>query len=224
VLADGLAKAAERIGRGSENYAMAVRGKGIAFHDPRMSPAGGTAFISDANPSHHMNSQIAGMLENGAPVGSDPALQAPKTNPFEDFDKRGPVYALGFAYQQLLDDAGMCALYTVNTPPPELAELIAHVTGWDFGWEEALRAGRRVLTLRQAFNAREGLSPDQIDLPKRIKEEPISSGAPPLPRIDFQALRKGYFAAMGWDIKTGKPFPETLTELGLAELTRDLSA
>jgi aldehyde:ferredoxin oxidoreductase len=223
VLADGLAKAAERIGKGSEKYAMAVRGKGIAFHDPRMSPAGGTAFIADANPAHHMNSQITGTLENGAPVGSDPALQAPKMNPFADFDKKGPMYAIGFAYHQLLDDAGMCALYTVNTPPPELAELIAQVTGWDFGWEEALRAGRRVLTLRQAFNAREGLTPEQIDLPKRIKEEPIASGAAPLPKIDFQALREGYFAAMGWDAKTGVPFKKTLVDLGLAEITKDLA-
>ena len=223
VLADGPTIAAERIGRGSEKYAVAVRGKGLPFHDPRMSPAGGTAFIADSNPGHHMNSQITGMLENGGPIGSDPALQAPKMNPFADFDKKGPIYAIGFAYHQLLDDAGMCALYTVNTTPPELAELISDVTGWDFGWEEALKAGRRVLTLRQAFNAREGITPDQFDLPKRIKEEPlpIKSGAPP--KIDYQALKAGFFDAMGWDIKTGLPSEKTLADLGLASLTRDLA-
>jgi aldehyde:ferredoxin oxidoreductase len=222
VLADGPTKAAERIGKGSEKYAMAVRGKGLAFHDARMSPAGGTAFIADANPAHHMNSQIAGMLENGAPIGSDPALQAPKMNPFADFDKKGPIYAIGFAYQQLLDDAGMCALYTVNTAPPELAELISSVTGWDLSWEEALKAGRRVLTLRQAFNARDGMTPDKFDLPDRIKEEPlpVKTGAPP--KIDYQALKEGYFAAMGWDIKTGLPSGKTLADLGLTTLTQDL--
>jgi len=201
---------------------MAIRGKGLPFHDPRMSPAGGTAFIADANPGHHMNSQATGMLENGTPIGKDPALQAPKMNPFADFDKKGSIYAVGFAYHQLLDDAGMCALYTVNTTPPELAELISDVTGWDFGWDEALKAGRRVLTLRQAFNAREGITPDQFDLPKRIKEEPlpVKSGAPP--KIDYQALKAGYFEAMGWDIKTGLPSEKTLSELGLENLTRDL--
>jgi aldehyde:ferredoxin oxidoreductase len=220
VLADGPAIAAERIGNGSEKYVMAVRGKGMPFHDPRMSPAGGTAFVADANPGHHMNSQITGMLENGAPIGSDPALQVPKMNPFEDFDKKGTIYSIGAAYHTLLDDAGMCALYTVNTQPPELAELISQVTGWDFGWEEALRAGRRVLTLRQAFNAREGITPDQIDLPKRIKEEPLPIGANAPPKIDFQALKDGYFAAMGWDLKTGAPSSQTLIDLGLAELVK----
>ncbi len=223
VLADGATRAAERIGKGSGQYAMAIRGKGLPFHDPRMSPAGGTAFIADANPAHHMNSQITGQLENGGSVGSDQALQVPKMNPFADFDKKGQIYAIGAAYHQLLDDAGMCALYTVNTPPPELANLISQVTGWDFGWEEALRAGRRVLTLRQAYNAREGVTPDQIDLPKRIKEELLQiKGAPP--KIDFQALKEGFFAAMGWDIKTGVPSPKTLSDLGLAELTKDLMA
>ena len=222
VLADGPTIAAERVGKGSEKYAVAVRGKGLPFHDPRMSPAGGSAFIADANPGHHMNSQVTGMLENGVPIGSDPALQAPKMNPFADFDKKGPIYAIGFAYHQLLDDAGMCALYTVNTTPPELAEMISDVTGWDFGWEEALKAGRRVLTLRQAFNAREGITPDQFDLPKRIKEEqlPIKSGAPP--KIDYQALKAGFFDAMGWDIKTGLPSEKTLADLDLATLTQDL--
>jgi aldehyde:ferredoxin oxidoreductase len=222
LLADGPTIAAERVGKGSEKYAMAIRGKGLPFHDPRMSPAGGSAFIADSNPGHHMNSQITGMLENGAPIGSDPALQAPKMNPFADFDKKGPIYAIGFAYHQLLDDAGMCALYAVNTTPPELAELISDVTGWDFGWEEALKAGRRVLTLRQAFNAREGITPDQFDLPKRIKEEPlpVKSGAPP--KIDYQALKAGFFDAMGWDIKTGLPSEKTLADLDLATLTQDL--
>jgi aldehyde:ferredoxin oxidoreductase len=222
VLADGPARAAERIGKDSGKYVMAVRGKGMPFHDPRMSPAGGTAFIADANPGHHMNSQITGMLENGISIGSDPALQAPKMTPFADFDKKGTTYSIGAAYHALLDNAGMCALYTVNTQPPELAEMISHVTGWDFRWEEALRAGRRVLTLRQAFNAREGLTPDQIDLPERIKEEPLPIGANAPPKINFQALKEGYFSAMGWDIKTGLPSKEVLASLGLADLTKDL--
>jgi aldehyde:ferredoxin oxidoreductase len=222
VLADGPDKAAERIGKGSEKYVMAVRGKGIAFHDPRMSPAGGTACIADANPGHHMNSQITSMLEEGAPVGSDHALQVAKLDAFSDFGKKGKMYATGAAYQQLLDIAGMCALYATKMTPPNLADLISGVTGWDLGWDEALRTGRRVLTLRQAFNAREGITPDQIDLPKRIKEEPLplKAGAPP--KIDFHTLRKGFFEAMGWDTTTGAPSKETLSELGLSELVKDL--
>jgi aldehyde:ferredoxin oxidoreductase len=206
LLADGAQKAVERIGRGSEKYSVAIRGKSLAFHDPRMSPSLGTANIADANPAHHMDSQITAMLSDGAPIGSDPALQASKLNPFQS-------YAMGSAYHQLLNAAGSCSLYTVATTPPPIAELIAGASGWDFGWQEALNAGRRILTLRQAFNAREGLTPDQFELPKRI-----AAAA----KFDYVALRKGYFAEMGWDIQSGKPTKAALAELGLADLTGDL--
>jgi aldehyde:ferredoxin oxidoreductase len=206
VLADGSKKAAERIGKGAEKYDIAIRGKSLAFHDPRISPALGTANIADANPAHHMDSQITGMLNEGAPIGSDPALQASKSNPYSS-------YIIGSAYHQLLNAAGLCSLYTVATTPPPIAELISGASGWDFEWEEALLAGRRILTLRQAFNAREGLTPDKFELPKRI-----ASSA----KIDYSALRDGYFSEMGWDTKTGKPSKKSLADVGLSELALDL--
>jgi aldehyde:ferredoxin oxidoreductase len=222
VLGDGLQKAAERIGPGAENYAVGIRGKGLPFHDPRMSPALGTTMMCDANPAHHMDCNIIGMLEQGAKIGSDPALQCPEV-PFTAFDQKGPMYVLGAAYHQLLNAAGFCSLYTLNMAPPPAAELIAGVTGWDFTWEEALRAGRRILTLRQAFNAREGLTPDQFELPKRLREEPLTTGPLANAKIDFAALKKGYFDAMGWDLTTGQPEAGTLSNLGLTELVQNIA-
>jgi len=42
VLADGVRKAAERIGKGSERFAIHVGGRSLPFHDPRLSPWLGT--------------------------------------------------------------------------------------------------------------------------------------------------------------------------------------
>ena len=89
VLADGLQKAAERIGKGAEQYVVGIRGKGLPFHDPRMSPALGAALIADANPAHHMDCSITGILEQGGKIGDDPALQFTAV-PFTAFDRRGP--------------------------------------------------------------------------------------------------------------------------------------
>jgi aldehyde:ferredoxin oxidoreductase len=207
LLADGSQKAAERIGKGAEKYAVSIRGKSLAFHDPRMSPALGTANIADANPAHHMDSQVTGMITEGAAIGSDPALQASKTNPFA-------AYVIGSGYHQLLNAAGLCSLYTVATTPPPIAELIEGACDWEFGWDKAMAAARRILTLRQAFNAREGLTPDQFELPKRIASTT---------KVDFAALRNGYFAEMGWDLKSGKPSKQALADLGLADIAADLS-
>jgi aldehyde:ferredoxin oxidoreductase len=206
VLADGSQKAAERIGKGAEKYAISIRGKSLAFHDPRMSPALGTANIADANPAHHMDSQISGMLSEGASIGSDPALRASGENPLAG-------YAIGSGYHQLLNASGLCSLYTVATTPPPIADLIAGACGWEFGWEEAMTVGRRILTLRQAFNAREGLTPDKFELPKRISSTT---------KTDHASLRNGYYSQMKWDIQSGKPSKECLAELGLEGLTEDL--
>ncbi len=205
-LADGTQKAAERIGKGAEQFAVAVRGKSLAYHDPRLSPALGTANIADANPAHHMDSQITGMLSEGATIGSDPALKVPNGNPFAS-------YAIGSAYHQLLNASGLCSLFTIATTPPPIAELIAGACGWTFDWREALTTGRRILTLRQAFNAREGLTPDQFELPKRITKTT---------NVDYKSLRDGYFKEMQWNARTGKPSEEALEKLGLLELTSDL--
>jgi aldehyde:ferredoxin oxidoreductase len=221
VLADGVGKAAEKIGKGSEEYAMAVRGRSLPYHDPRNAPAMGTVYISDANPANHNDAHGLCVLEAGGSMGANPAFQVPKYTPYSDYDKKGPAYAVGAEYHQLLDSAGLCALYYLNSPAPPVAELIAGITGWNFEWPEALKTSRRILTLRQAFNAREGITPDKVELPKRFKQ-PHTVGPATGVKIDFEALRDGYFKTMGWDPKTGIPSKQALVDLGLDQLTKDL--
>ena len=140
-------------------------------------------------------------------------LQSQSAQVFGDYDNKGQIYARGASYWQLMSSAGLCSLYSQFDAPP-VVELLRPVTGWDMDWEEGLRAGRRILTLRQAFNIREGLGPDDFRLPKRF-EEPLSSGPAAGNDVPFERMREDYFSAMGWDPKTGVPLPETLAELGL---------
>ena len=67
-----------------------------------------------------------------------------------------------------------------------------------FETAEGLEAGKRILTLRQAFNVREGLGPDDFRFPKRF-EEPLSAGPAAGHDIPFEEMRRNYFRAMGWD-------------------------
>jgi len=220
VLADGVEKAAERIGKGAEKYAIHVHGHRLPYHDPRNSPSKGTIYMADAQPAAHMDTEGTGLLEQGIALGSDPLLQPIKLEVYGDYNSKGPTYATGAAYYQLLSSAGLCTLYTVAFAVP-VVELIAPVTGWDFSWEEGLKAGRRILTLRQAFNSREGLSPAEFKLPERVTA-PQAVGPAAGAKVNFNALKKGYFEAMGWDIKSGKPYRQTLIEMGLDQLAGDL--
>ena len=213
VLADGSKVAAERIGKGSEQYAMQVGGRELPVHDPRLAPAMGTFYVSDATPAQHCGPAQMQMLEQGAALGADPLLQSDAANPFGEYEKKGDYYARGAAYWQLLSSAGLCALYAQFDTPP-VVELLQPVTGWDIDWAEGLKAGRRILTLRQAFNFREGLRPDDYRLPKRF-EQPLSAGPAAGHDVPFAQLREEYYRTMGWDPQTGRPLPETLAELGL---------
>jgi aldehyde:ferredoxin oxidoreductase len=219
LLADGPKVAADRIGRGAEKCAMHVCGQALPYHDPRTSPAQGTGYFADANPGRHMESSGTQTLENGGALGNDPVLSTPTLDPYGDYAGKGPMLALGAQFFQFYSSAGLCGLLLLGSTVP-VAEYVSAVTGWEMDWSEGLRAGKRILTLRQAFNAREEIVPDDFYLPERLVQ-PLEVGVSAGQRIDFQTMKASYFAAMGWDLKTGKPYPATWRELGLDELELD---
>ncbi len=194
---------------------MHVSGQAFPYHDPRISPAQGTVYFADANPSRHMESSGTKTLEHGGSLGSDPILSAPVLDFYGDYSSKGPMLALGAQFFQFFSSAGLCALLLLGSTVPA-AEYVSAVTGWDMDWSEALKNGKRILTLRQAFNAREGIVPNDFYLPERLLQ-PLKVGASAGQEIDFGTMKASYFAAMGWDLKSGKPYPMTWRELGLDE-------
>jgi len=215
LLADGPRAAADRIGKGAEKYAIHVCGQALPYHDPRISPAQGTGYFGDANPGRHMEAAATQTLEHGRMLGNDPVLSAPVLDLYGDYSSKGPMLALGAQFYQFFSSAGLCALLLLDSTVPA-AEYVAAVTGWDMGWLEALKTGKRILTLRQAFNVREGIVPDDFCLPDPFLR-PLKVGASAGQEIDFAAIKASYFAAMGWDLRSGRPYPMIWRELGLDE-------
>jgi len=219
LLADGPRTAADRIGRGAEKWAMHVSGQALPYHDPRTSPAQGTGYFADANPARHVESSGTQTLEQGGALGDDPVLSTPALDRYGDYSRKGPMLALGAQFFQFYSSAGLCGLLLLGSTVPA-AEYVGAVTGWKMDWSEALRAGKRILTLRQAFNAREGIVPDDFCLPERLVQ-PLGVGVSARQEIDFEAMKASYFTAMGWDLRSGRPYPVTWRELGLDELELD---
>ena len=129
------------------------------------------------------------------------------------------MLALGAQFFQFYSSAGLCGLLLLGSTVPA-AEYVGAVTGWEMDWPEALRAGKRILTLRQAFNAREGIVPDDFCLPERLLP-PLEVGVSAGQKIDFETMKASYFTAMGWNLRDGKTYPMTWRELGLDELELD---
>jgi len=50
---------------------------------------------------------------------------------------------------------------------------------------------------------------------------PLKVGISAGQEIDFETMKASYFTAMGWDLRSGRPYPTTWRELGLDELELD---
>jgi aldehyde:ferredoxin oxidoreductase len=154
-------------------------------------------------------------LEHEGKLGPYFELQKPKGG--DELDQIGKVHAMGVSYNQAFSDCGLCLFALTDGSNIRLPDIINAFTGWDMTAAELLKAGKRILALRQSFNIREGLRALDFNLPDRIGQPPVSG---PLKgrKIDFNAVRKSYFTAMDWDLETGIPSPKCLDGLGLVEL------
>jgi aldehyde:ferredoxin oxidoreductase len=218
ILADGVRIAAEKIGKGSEQYAMHIRGHRIPYHDPRLYSTRAAAFLCAAQPACHTTCMASSMLENGMDIGSDALLKSPRLPKNSEIVKKVQLSATGEAYAHLLNASGLCYFYSLFFSAPTV-ELLAPTTGWNIDWAEGLKAGRRIMALTQAFNAREGITPDGYVFPKRLTEPPqagLAAGITP----DYSKIKESWFEAMDWDIKTGMPNNKTLVDLGINDLVK----
>jgi aldehyde:ferredoxin oxidoreductase len=215
VLADGVKKASERIGRGSEKWAVHVHGQEPGFQDARFWPGRGLIYFVDPTPGRHTAGILAIATTRRRNIAPYPEMQFPKKD-LLDYPTVGPMHARGSIYYQFINACGFC-LFACGYAPMPTADYVAAVTGWDFSMAEGLKAGWRIQTLRQSFNVREGLRPEDFRLPERISK-PSMAGQFVGRQIDFNALRESFFAALGWDVKSGWPTEATLRELGLMEL------
>jgi aldehyde:ferredoxin oxidoreductase len=217
VLADGVQKAAERIGKGSDKYAIHIHGMEPGYHDPRLYPVRGLGYIGLPRPGRHGEGMPAIRLSSEKSVGPYPELkisQAGDSN--EDMARQ---FAMANSYFQVFSDSGLCQFaFTVGTNFL-LADAISAATGWDFTTAEVILAGKRIITLRHAFNMREGLAVNDFKLPDRIAQ-PATTGPFAGRRVDYDGLKTAYFTEMGWDIRNGQPSVDCLKELGLQEMVK----
>jgi aldehyde:ferredoxin oxidoreductase len=104
-----------------------------------------------------------------------------------------------------------------------MLELINAATGWNMKIDELIKIGLRIQTLRQAFTIREGVIMSENVLPGRATgNPPFESGPHKDKTIDYKGEYRGYCEKMGWNPENGFPLKETLTELNLDFVIKDL--
>ena len=197
-LADGVRRAASRIGKGTVEYAIHVHGQEPGYHDPRFSPYRGLGYISNPAPGRHMVSNAAIRLEGEGKLGPYTEIQVPQEG--DENERRGQINAIASSYSQVFESCGLCLFALSGGSNYPMVEFINAATGWDLTVADVIAAGKRILTTRQAFNIREGLSVKDFHLPERLAR-PATMGPSADRRIDFETLRSSYYKAMGWNDK-----------------------
>ena len=223
VLADGVKIAAEKIGKGSEQYAIHVGGQEVPMHDPRNAPGFGTTYTVDPTPARHTQGGT-GFYDLGF---LNPATfadyQVPTKTDKYDYETKAKLQVLDSHYHHACNVFGLCTFPPFIDPKFPIVDLINRATGLGIDLDGFLEIGERANTIRQCFNVREGFKPSDFKLPKRLQgDPPLKKGALKGVTIDIDTLKKRYFEYMDWDIEKGLPSRKKIEALGLDKLVGDL--
>jgi aldehyde:ferredoxin oxidoreductase len=134
-------------------------------------------------------------------------------------DAEKGLHAAGAAMAKaIIDGAGLCnfgLMMGVDRFP--MFEYLNAATGWHKTPDEFMEIGRRVQTLRQLFNLREGVEPARVTLPGLAYGDPPARSGPHRGKhIDIYKMRSYTWQALGWDGESGHPLEATVDRLGLA--------
>jgi aldehyde:ferredoxin oxidoreductase len=215
LLADGSLAAAKKIGKGTEKYAIQVKGLELPAYDVRGAKAHGLNYATSFTGADHCRGYAFQEIF-GIPIPWEVdrfAIEGKGKLTKWNQDVRAATTDCPTMCAFLLDMA-FAATCTQNT-----ATLMEAVTGLSFTPEEVETVGERLNNLAKAFNVREGLTRADDTLPERLMTEPLKAGASKgqmISRADLDTMLDEYYTVRGWDAKTGVPTRAKLTELGLA--------
>jgi aldehyde:ferredoxin oxidoreductase len=229
LLAEGSARMAEKIGKGSEKFVVAVKNNELPAHMPQWKPAVGIVYAVNPFGADHQSSEHDPWLVG--PVDSQSRRWLTQIGLWKGYDDNFSLddekvrFALETqAYFSILDSLNLCQfawgpaweLYG----PTDLIDLCKYGIGWETSITELLKVGERRINMMRWFNAQNGFTKKDDYLPERMFE-PLPDGPSKgvcVPREEFNKALETYYEFAGWDSKTGNPTDATLRKLSLGWL------
>ena len=215
LLAEGTKMAAERLGGGSSDWAMQVKGLEMPGYEPRSlkTMALGLA-VTPRGACHNRSSAYE----------ADFSEQVDRLSVDES---RGIIAAESEDFEAVLDSLIWCKFLrkAFNDFYEESAQVYTMITGWDMSLDELKQAGERIHNLKKLFNIREGWSRRDDALPPRTLQEPLPTGVVAgvgLTQEELDYMIAGYYRARGWNDDGSVPDTK-LAELGLLDLLPESS-
>ncbi len=205
LLAEGSRRAAAVIGGGSEEFAPHVKGMEMPGYEPRT-----------------LQGMALGLAVNarGADHNRSGAYEADLSGDYDRLAGGDAQVAAAVATEDraaVMDSMILCKFLrgVFDEPYREWAELLRVVTGWDVDAAELRATARRIVLAKRMFNLREGWTPADDWLPRRLLSEPVrlNSGRDAiLTPTRLREMIDGYYKIRGLD-QEGRA-----DELALADL------
>jgi len=218
LLADGVKIAANKIGRGSEKYAIHAGGQELPMHDSKNDPGFALHYSVEPTPGRHTLGslmyyemfqlwKVVKYLPKALPVYM-------KGSKYKADKEKAVIGAANSKFMCVVNSAGCCKFgMFLGAKRIRLFDWLNAATGWDKSPEEYIAIGENIQTIKQSFNVKQGIEPRDIVLPMRAAGKPAQTkGANKGISVDIEPLIKEYWNEFGWDIETGKPSPERIAE------------
>jgi aldehyde:ferredoxin oxidoreductase len=227
--AEGSHRIAQQKGEAVAPYEMTVKGMEISGQDGRAHRSMALGHAVAARGADHLRNlvtmdQLAYKDVAAARFGKDKLPDI--CDPYVETYKALATVVTEKVYT--IRDSLMVCWYTCSWPPifwvEDFAPLLTSVTGepaFD-NVEELMQIGARLVTMKRAFNVREGIRRKDDCLPRRFTHEPFQKGPSKGQTVNLEPMLDEYYQLYGWDITTGIPTEETLQKLGLKEIAQDL--
>ncbi len=247
VLAEGILHAAEKIGRGSVEYANQVKGMPMSEElSPDWVPllrASALAFVAGAR-GETMKSLSAlaelwiamepekakirkALLEEYAKyTGAD--IDVEKATAALETGGKAALFAHGEDMVVITDMLSTCKFTTpwITCPyvPEYHAKILSAGLGVEISPEDLFEYAIKVRNLERAYESMEGLTREIEKFPQRF-HKPAEKGSAKGMVLELETLEKlkdDYYTLRGWDLETGTPTEEKLKEFGLDAVAEDL--
>ena len=223
ILAEGVKIASEKLGKGSEEFAIQGKGLEAPAHDARSGKALAVAYGTANRGMCHIHPLEGMAYDSGKFDFGMVKYGLPDPNTVHRWDEKGKGKSVKILQDGLIipDILSICKfLMYGGLNIDNYADMLSALTGWEIDGWELLKVGERVTNLQRLFNMREGFGRDDDLIPERVRKIPsfgIYKDEQRCAIKDYEGMLNEYYEARGWDSITGKPSKDKLRELGLEE-------
>jgi aldehyde:ferredoxin oxidoreductase len=223
LLAEGTRAMAEKLGKGSDHFAMNVKGLELPAYDPRAAKICGLGYVTANRGGDHITGYVEGPTFIDAPflLVDDSKIE----DPFVANPKEAKVLVDLENALSMFDALGGCKFMGILLTAQDYVDLLNNATGWNLDVDGFRKSGERIYNLMRAFCVREGINREADTLPRRLMEDPLPEGPAKgmvIEKETLEMMKDAYYEFRGWDKATGIPTPEKLRALELDDLIEDL--